>query len=483
MVEHERERNDMTICLFGCGKYYRRYHHLFDGMQVAAIIDNFSSAKSLDGLPILRPDKLVEFNFDRIYLLVEKDFPVYQQLMRLGVPCEKIVRVHDLFRLKGFPCFSFPSAGRREKECRGRGMLISNGFSRTGAPMVLTSAASILRDHGYDVTVFSPSDGPLHQWYDRQGISVVIDPEMRLGRLDCLRWKEFDFVWVNTILFAYLLQRRRCQITIFWWIHEAEKFYADMDLCLTENEWKKVHAFCVSELAARNFCRLVPGGSRHMEGIFPYGIPDVAGKTGEFQPHETMVFAIVGTLGQIKGQAFFLSVWRKRFLSDASVELWLIGSGTKGEELQEIQIAARDCRNVRFLGELSHDAVCKLYSEIDILVCPSQDDPLPVVATEAMMNYRPCLVSDHTGTADFITHGVDGWVFRAGDARDLEDKLLDVVAQKEHLSEMGRQARLCYEKYFSYDAFERRVLKAAQYLMKGWDAGLSHSMMRGSRNV
>lgn len=74
-------------------------------------------------------------------------------------------------------------------------------------------------------------------------------------------------------------------------------------------------------------------------------------------------------------------------------------------------------------------------------------------------------------------------MFRAGDARDLEDKLLDVVAQKEHLSEMGRQARLCYEKYFSYDAFERRVLKAAQYLMKGWDAGLSHSMMRGSRNV
>ena len=40
----------MKVLLFGCGTYYRRYRHLFDGMQVAAIVDNFSSQKEMDGI-------------------------------------------------------------------------------------------------------------------------------------------------------------------------------------------------------------------------------------------------------------------------------------------------------------------------------------------------------------------------------------------------------------------------------------------------
>ncbi|WP_294144827.1 glycosyltransferase family 4 protein [uncultured Selenomonas sp.] len=455
----------MKVLLFGCGTYYRRYRHLFDGMQVAAIVDNFSSQKEMDGIPVLRPKVLEAFDFDCIYLLMARDFPVYQQLLKLGIPCEKIVRIHDLFRLENFPRPSFLDGCRRKEGSSGRCMLISNGLSRTGAPMVLFSVACIFRAHGYDVTVFSPTDGPLHQMYRAQGISVIVDLDMRLGRLDRLPCREYDFVWMNTVLFAYLLQKRRCRLPVFWWIHEAEKFYAEADTALTGEEWKGVHAFCVSGWAAQNFKRLVPQGSQHMDGIFPYGIPDA--RMQETTHHGKLTFAIIGTMGKIKGQAFFLSVWRRVFSSAPSVELYLVGGGDEGSsELREIQLAADGCENVRFLGELSHDEVLRLYSEIDVLVCPSMDDPLPVVATEAMMNARPCLVSDHTGTADFIKPDVNGWVFHMGDTKDLERKLLEIVAQKEHLPEVGRQARKCYEEHFSYAAFEKRVLEAAQCMMK-----------------
>ena len=90
----------------------------------------------------------------------------------------------------------------------------------------------------------------------------------------------------------------------------------------------------------------------------------------------------------------------------------------------------------------------------DVLVCPSRQDPMPTVVSEAMMHAIPCIVSDATGTAAYIHKGEDGLVFKTEDVQDLMEKIIWCVGNQDKLKRMGQSERKLYERYFSMKAFE-----------------------------
>lgn len=95
----------------------------------------------------------------------------------------------------------------------------------------------------------------------------------------------------------------------------------------------------------------------------------------------------------------------------------------------------------------------------DIMICPSREDPMPTVAAEAMMHGVPCIVSDVTGTAEYIENGMNGFVFHTEDARELSDKIAWFVLNNEKICNMGTNARLTYERIFSMNVFEMQILR------------------------
>lgn len=99
----------------------------------------------------------------------------------------------------------------------------------------------------------------------------------------------------------------------------------------------------------------------------------------------------------------------------------------------------------------------ELYRDMDVILCPSLDDPMPIVCTEAMIFGKPVIVSDHTGTASFITEGVTGYVVPAGDARALAKAIVKAVADKDKLPDMGRAARRIYDDHFTMQVFASHV--------------------------
>ena len=115
-------------------------------------------------------------------------------------------------------------------------------------------------------------------------------------------------------------------------------------------------------------------------------------------------------------------------------------------------------RSVTYLGEVSIDKMQELYKEIDVVVCPSREDPLPVVIAEGMMNKRVCIMTDNTGTAFLIKHLREGLICKAGVAESLADQIRWVLYNKEKLSAIQQSGREFYEKMFTMEAFEKRVL-------------------------
>ena len=101
-----------------------------------------------------------------------------------------------------------------------------------------------------------------------------------------------------------------------------------------------------------------------------------------------------------------------------------------------------------------------MYQKVDVIVCPSMEDPLPVVMTEGMMFYKPCIASDATGTAEFIADGENGFVVRAGDPIDLAEKMEWFINNKKNICTMGQAARRVYEENFRMENFGARLENA-----------------------
>jgi glycosyltransferase involved in cell wall biosynthesis len=68
-----------------------------------------------------------------------------------------------------------------------------------------------------------------------------------------------------------------------------------------------------------------------------------------------------------------------------------------------------------------------LLGVIDCLVLPSENEPFSLAMIEALNASVPVLRADSGGAVDVIEPGVNGWLFRSGDATDLTRVLRSLV--------------------------------------------------------
>ena len=96
---------------------------------------------------------------------------------------------------------------------------------------------------------------------------------------------------------------------------------------------------------------------------------------------------------------------------------------------------------VKILGLKTQAEIQTLYKAIDVVVCPSYEDCLPIVLTEGFMNSKVCIASDNTGTVHFITEKVNGLVCKAGDVDSIEECMEWCLSNRDKLPEIGKNTR------------------------------------------
>jgi glycosyltransferase involved in cell wall biosynthesis len=143
--------------------------------------------------------------------------------------------------------------------------------------------------------------------------------------------------------------------------------------------------------------------------------------------------------------------------------LLFVGSGHLENDLRRMA-GDRVGRDVFFAPFQNQLAMPKVYAAGDILVLPSlgRSETWGLAVNEAMNLARPAIVSSHVGCGpDLIETGVTGWVFRAGDAGDLENCLHQALSDPARLKRMGLAAR---DKVngFSYEVATKGVVKAVR---------------------
>jgi glycosyltransferase involved in cell wall biosynthesis len=98
--------------------------------------------------------------------------------------------------------------------------------------------------------------------------------------------------------------------------------------------------------------------------------------------------------------------------------------------------------NITFLPFQNQKRMPIVYRLADVFVLPSQGpgETWGLAVNEAMACGRPVLVSDRAGCAvDLVTDGVNGYIFKSNDMKDLIDKLRFLI--KSDLNKMGQKSR------------------------------------------
>ena len=346
-------------------------------------------------------------------------------------------------------------------------LLISHEFSQTGAPRALLNMGLMLKKRGVFPFVLSLLNGSLEDEVRDLGFGYVVEPflSVKLAMqnqlveefLSC-----FDIVVFNTLDTVRLLQnfpergaRKIC------WLHEGrysyDYFQTFLDIPSLFSKLDRIYA--VGDYAKSFAVKQVEG--KMQIGSLLYGIPDIAleeDKQVEEKDIQKLNLVLPGSLTIRKGQKVLLKALSLLPRSvRKQLNVYLVGPRVE----RKVERAIRHCRYscVKYLGEMPHDDLLRLFKDMDVVLSPSLDDPMPIVCTEAMILQKAIIVSENTGTAAFIKNGVNGYKIPADDSKALAEAIKYVLAHREELPRWGKAARRIYDENFTMEVFERNVQK------------------------
>lgn len=345
-------------------------------------------------------------------------------------------------------------------------LVFSHELSRTGGSIVVLDAVKELVSEGYYVLVVSPFDGDLRNEYEMLNVSVIIDHRLAWTRgekeeksLFKINWymdnlvREFDFLFVGTLMGHNLIVRyQNYDIPTIWWIHEGSYSLDFIHKVLPKNLNKNVHVLCGGKYVQD----MLKKYNIHYESeILLYGVKDIVKEyQHKIDCYEKIRFLIAGTIDERKGQDIVLSAIKrlpKEILN--KVEFIFVGARSFGNVYDKLMREKNNYKNVKVLKTVTREELFALYNSIDCLLCASRDDPMPVVATEAMMLFKPCLCSNATGTSRYIVDKENGFIFESENVAQLIEKIIYIVKNKSNLSKVGLESRKIYEENFSMDKF------------------------------
>jgi len=161
----------------------------------------------------------------------------------------------------------------------------------------------------------------------------------------------------------------------------------------------------------------------------------------------------------------FTQASRKR----PELRLVMLGNGSQAGKLRQILTSENtgnrhqdsiDNSRVLMPGLVNYDRLPRYYHSADLYVAATHSDGTSISLLEAMACGCPVLVSDIPGNREWVTPGVNGWLFPDGDSSALAEAILTAVDQQDRLTEMGRAARKIVEERADWKSNFPELLRA-----------------------
>lgn len=142
------------------------------------------------------------------------------------------------------------------------------------------------------------------------------------------------------------------------------------------------------------------------------------------------------------------------------IKLKIIGDGKYRKAMEGLAADLGIEKNIEFLGRIKNEELDRYYQESMALLVPSiWFEVFGLVNIEAMKNKIPVIGSDIGGISDIIDHGKTGYLFEAGNFKEMSvyvKKLYNNIGLSE---ELGRNGYEKFVKEFNEDIYYKKLMK------------------------
>lgn len=346
------------------------------------------------------------------------------------------------------------------KECY---ILFSHeGDNKGGAPIVLYELAKKIKSDGNSVIFLYKYGGKLKSKCESEGMNSYV----YYGNLDKYIKKlsniSISKVIINTVVCGRCVNKVQ-NITdkpIIWWIHEigelVDRFSSEFPKEIRNN----VHIKGVSDESKKSMRKYYENAEI---SIMNYGCEDVYNESIQKVKYENKkkndYFEIV-VIGQICERKNQLQVFKSyNLLSEhlkEKVRITFIASTWNKEYKIKFDKEIEKYLNMKLIEGVEHSEMYKVYLTSDLLICPSIEDPLPVVVTEAMMFKCPVIISDGCGQFKDIENGVNGFTYRVESDEALAMSIEEAY-NKRHNTNIVNNARNIFLEKFSFECIKSKI--------------------------
>lgn len=220
-------------------------------------------------------------------------------------------------------------------------------------------------------------------------------------------------------------------------------------------QMRKADAFIVTTDEMQDFA--VKNGIRKERcHVLPHCVSD----PGQVQPTRIRQPVRLGGMARLqpnKGMAMFVRALNLLESRNICFSATIAGTGQERDKLISMCRLRGLQDKVQFPGWLDGDTKEAFFRSIDILVQPAWRDSFGIVLVEAMARGLPVISGNTVGARYIITNELDGLIFKPHEPAVLADCIERIIQDREKRVQLGKNARMTFEKRFTTEVIGRRA--------------------------
>lgn len=201
---------------------------------------------------------------------------------------------------------------------------------------------------------------------------------------------------------------------------------------------------------------------KHIE-ICPNGIPDINNEEVLSLKKEVSIIPKILFLSNlIESKGVYILLEALNILKNKNTNFEAIFVGGEGDILSEDfnkKIKNLDLQNeVKYLGKKYSKEKENIYLNSDIFVFPTFYETFGLVLIEAMQYSLPVISCPEGGIPDIVEDGINGILVPQKNIEELANAIEKLIYDSELRTKMGNEGRLKYEKQFTLETFEKKLV-------------------------
>jgi glycosyltransferase involved in cell wall biosynthesis len=200
---------------------------------------------------------------------------------------------------------------------------------------------------------------------------------------------------------------------------------------------------------------------------FPWGIDIQRFSPGPKEAGATETFTLLSTRSwePLYGVELIARAFVRVAQERPDVRLVMIGNGSLASQLRQIFTNGGVADRVYLPGQVSQMELPRYFRNADLYLSASHSDGTSISLLEAMACAKPVIVSDIPGNKEWVTPGVNGWLFPDGNEDALVNSIQRALEGRDRLQAMGQAARELAEQRANWPENFQQMLKAYQLVL------------------